>query len=96
MRNPHDVLVKPMVSEKSMMQLEEGKYTFIVDKRANKIEIKYAVESLFDVKVVEVTTLITKGKVKRMGKTEGKRPDRKKAVVTLAAGNKIPLFESMQ
>ena len=96
MRNPHDVLLKPVVSEKSMAQMEENKYSFVVAKAANKIEIKHAVEELFNVKVEEVTTRIIKGKVKRMGRSEGKRPDRKKAIVTLAAGNKIPLFESMQ
>ena len=96
MRNPHDVLIKPMVSEKSMMQIEEGKYCFFVNKAANKIEIKHAVEELFKVKVLNVSTQIIKGKVKRMGKTEGKRPDRKKATVTLAAGDSIQLFDSLQ
>ena len=96
MRDPHDVLIKPMVSEKSMAQMEERKYTFFVDKAANKIEIKYAVESLFPkVKVEKVTTLILKGKIRTMGKFSGKRPDRKKAIVTLKEG-KLDLFESMQ
>ena len=96
MRNPHDVLVRPMVSEKSMLIMENGKYSFWVDRSANKIEIKNAVEKLFDVKVTEVTTVIVKGKVKRMGKYEGKRPDRKKAIVTLAEGNSIKIFDELQ
>ncbi|MCL2678618.1 MAG: 50S ribosomal protein L23 [Clostridiales bacterium] len=95
MRNPHDVLIKPMVSEKSMDLLAERKYTFFVDKAANKIEIKHAVESLFNVKVEEVTTLILKGKIRTMGKFSGRRPDRKKAVVTLKEGYKLEIFESL-
>lgn len=96
MRNPHSVLIKPMVSEKSMTLMEENKYCFWVDRNANKIEIANAVEKLFDVKVVAVTTVLVKGKVKRMGKYEGKRSDRKKAIVTLAAGNSIKIFEDLQ
>ncbi len=96
MRDPHQVLIKPMVSEKSTALMEENKYSFIVDKDANKIEIKHAVESLFKVKVLNVTTRIIKGKVKRMGKSEGKRSDVKKAIVTLAANDKIEIFSSIQ
>jgi len=96
MRNPHEVLIQPMVSEKSMMLMEENKYCFWVAKDANKIEIKNAVEKLFDVKVAEVTTIIVKGKVKRMGRYIGKRSDRKKAIVTLAAGDSIKIFEDLQ
>ena len=96
MRNPHSVLIKPMVSEKSMLLMEENKYCFWVDKNANKIEIKNAVEKLFNVKVQEITTIIVKGKVKRMGKYEGKRSDRKKAIVTLIPGNSIKIFEELQ
>ncbi len=96
MRDPHQVLIKPMVSEKSVALMEDNKYSFVVDKNANKIEIKHAVESLFNVKVLNVTTRIIKGKVKRMGKSEGKRPDVKKAIVTLAANDKIEIFSSLQ
>lgn len=96
MRDSHDVLIKPMVSEKSMIMMENDKYSFIVDRSANKIEIKHAVEELFDVKVVSVTTRIIKGKIKRMGRTQGKRPDTKRAIVTLEPGSKIELFASMQ
>lgn len=95
MRNPHDVLVKPLVSEKSVGLMEENKYSFLVDKNANKIEIKYAVQELFKVTVLNVTTRIIKGKMKRMGRYVGKRPDRKKAIVTLKPGDKIEVFEGL-
>lgn len=95
MRNPHDVLVKPLVSEKSMGLMEDQKYVFIVDKDANKVEIKYAVQELFKVSVLNVTTMIVKGKMKRMGRYIGKRPDRKKAIVTLKPGDKIEVFEGL-
>jgi len=96
MRDIHDVLIKPLVTEKSMLLMEENKYCFMVDKRANKIEIRNAVESLFKVKVLDVTTRIIKGKIKRMGRTQGKRPDTKRAIVTLAAGDKIEVFTNLQ
>ena len=95
-RNVHDVLIKPLVTEKSMLLMEENKYCFMVDKKANKIEIRNAVESLFKVKVLDVTTRIIKGKMRRMGRTQGKRPDTKRAIVTLAAGDKIEIFTSLQ
>ena len=95
MRNPHDVLIKPMISEKSVAMMEEGKYSFIVDKDANKIEIKHAVEELFHVSVVQVTTRTIPGKVKRRGRFEGKQPDTKRAIVTLKPGNKIEIFTGM-
>lgn len=95
MRNPHDVLVKPLVSEKSMSLMAENKYAFIVDKNANKVEIKYAVQELFKVSVLNVTTMVVKGKMKRMGRFVGKRPDRKKAIVTLKPGDKIEVFEGL-
>lgn len=78
MRNPHDVVIKPVVSEKSMGMMEENKYTFIVDKNANKLEVKHAIQEIFKVTVLDVTTMVIKGKMKRMGRFEGKRPDRKK------------------
>lgn len=95
MRNPHDVLIKPLVSEKSMGLMEDQKYVFIVDKNANKVEIKYAVQELFKVSVLNVTTMIVRGKMKRMGRYIGKRPDRKKAIVTLKPGDKIEVFEGL-
>ena len=96
MRDIHDILIKPLVTEKSMLLMEQNKYCFMVDKKANKIEIRNAVESLFKVKVLHVTTRIIKGKIKRMGRTEGKRPDIKRAIVTLAAGNTIEAFTNLQ
>lgn len=91
----YDVLVKPLVSEKSMMLMAENKYAFEVAKKANKIEIKDAVEKMFDVKVLNVTTRNIRGKVKRQGRYEGKRPDKKKAIVTLRDGDKIQVFEGL-
>jgi len=96
MRDPHTVLIKPMVSEKSLMLMEENKYSFLVDRNANKIEIKHAVESLFNVHVLEVTTRNIIGKVRTMGRYRGKRPDTKRAIVKLAEGDKIEIFTSLQ
>lgn len=95
MKNPRDIIKKPVVTEKSMGLIDQNKYTFIVDKRANKIEIKEAVEDIFKVTVNEVHTMIVKGKVKRVGKSIGKTSDVKKAIVTLKQGDKIELFEGM-
>ncbi len=95
MVNPRDIVKKPVVTEKSMSLLEENKYTFIVDPRANKIEIRKAVEELFNVKVDKVRTMRVKGKLKRVRNRWGRTPEVKKAIVTLKAGNKIQLFEGM-
>jgi len=95
MRDPYEVLRKPMVSEKSVMLMEDNKYSFIVDKNANKIEIKHAVEAAFNVTVLNVTTRILKGKVKTMGRFSGKRSDTKRAIVTLKAGDKIEIFTGL-
>ena len=78
-----DIVIRPYVTEKSNLQVAEGKYTFIVDAKANKTEIKKAVEKLFNVKVLEVYTMNYKGKYKRLGVHEGKRPDWKKAIVKI-------------
>ncbi|MDO4732056.1 MAG: 50S ribosomal protein L23 [Bacillota bacterium] len=96
MRDPHTVLVKPMVSEKALILMEDNKYCFFVDKNANKIEIKHAVETLFNVHVLSVTTKIVNGKMRTMGRFRGKRPDTKRAIVKLAAGEQIELFSSLQ
>lgn len=93
MRNPYEVLVKPIVTEKSSSLMAEGKYTFRVDKASNKIEIKYAVETIFKVDVTDVKTMNMPGKRKRQGKTQGMTPAWKKAVVTLKAGQTLPIFE---
>jgi large subunit ribosomal protein L23 len=93
-KNPRDVILAPVVSEKSYALIDEGRYTFIVHPSTNKTEIKQAIESIFGVKVVSVNTLNRKGKTKRFGLTYGKRKDTKRAVVTLAEGESIDIFES--
>lgn len=94
MRSPRDVIIRPIVSEKSYAGIERNTYTFLVDPRANKTEIKEAVQEIWGVRVVSVNTLNRRGKVKRRGFTRGKRPDQKRAVVTLAPGERIEIFES--
>jgi large subunit ribosomal protein L23 len=96
MTDPRDVILRPVVSEKSYGLLDHGVYTFIVHPDANKIEIRQAVEKIFDVRVTNVNTLNRKGKRKRQRKKPifGKRADTKRAIVTLAEGDRIPLFES--
>ena len=95
MRDPHTVIVRPVVSEKSYALLDAGVYTFVVHPDANKTEIRQAVESIFNVRVSKVNTLNRKGKRKRNRRmpTFGKRPDTKRAIVTLMAGDTIELFE---
>ena len=90
----HDLLIKPIITEKTTMMMSDGKYTFQVPLHANKIEIRKAVEAVFKVKVKSVTTMCTMGKFKRMGKYIGKRPDYKKAIVTLQEGESIEFFEA--
>lgn len=93
--NPRDVLIRPIITEKTSQMMQENKYTFQVPLDANKVEIRQAVEAVFGVKVVNVNTIRVMGKTKRMGKYVGKRSDYKKAIVNLAEGNTIPLFEGM-
>ena len=94
--NKFDIIIRPIISEKSMDQSADKKYTFQVALNANKIEIKKAVEEIFGVKVEKVTTCRVLGKVKRMGATSGKRSDWKKAVVKLTADSKtIEFFDGM-
>ncbi|MGI6605740.1 MAG: 50S ribosomal protein L23 [Peptococcia bacterium] len=93
MRNPHEVLIKPVVSERTTDLMAENKYTFQVDPNANKIEIKHAVESIFKVDVTDVRTMNVNGKLKRQGRFTGYTSDWKKAVVTLKDGQRIPIFE---
>ena len=92
---PRDVILEPVVSEKSYNLLDEGAYTFRVHPDANKIEIRQAVEAIFDVKVLKVTTANRKGKRKRNRRalTFGRRADTKRAIVTLVEGDRIDLFE---
>ncbi len=95
MRNPQDVLIRPVVTEKALSMMEENKYTFFVNTDANKIEIKNAVKKQFDVDVDKVTTVTVRGKKRRQGRFVGKTSDRKKAIVKLKAGSKIELFENL-
>ena len=94
MKTARDVIIRPVVSEKSYAGLELNTYTFLVDKRANKTEIKEAVQKIWNVQVTSVRTLNRKGKVKRRRFTQGKRADEKRAIVTLAEGDAIEIFET--
>ena len=92
MKNVYHVVRRALVTEKSNTLRAENKYVFEVNRDAGKPEIKAAIQELFNVKVADVHTMSVKGKVKRMGRFEGKRPDWKKAVVTLAAGESIDML----
>ncbi|NLN83294.1 MAG: 50S ribosomal protein L23 [Firmicutes bacterium] len=85
---PHDVLIKPIITEKTSILMADKKYTFKVDPRANKIEIRQAVEKIFDVKVASVRTMHVKGKKRRVGVNVGYTSNWKKAVVTLTEDSK--------
>lgn len=89
-----DILLRPMITEKTTELMSEGKYVFKVAKNANKIEIAKAVKEIFDVKVEKVNTVNVKGKKKRIGRTSGKRADYKKAIVKLAEGSTIEFFSA--
>ena len=88
-----DILVRPLITERTTQLMAEGKYVFVVAKAANKIEIAKAVSEIFKVKVAKVNTVNVIGKTERMGRTQGKRPDYKKAIVKLAPGETIEFFE---
>ena len=93
MKTPYDVIIKPVISEKSMEDAQVKKYTFKVAVDANKTEVKIAVEKLFNVKVEKVNIMNVKPKAKRMGRYEGKTNKRRKAIVKLAEGNSINYFD---
>ena len=96
MKNPHDIILRPVMTEKGLTEVENNRYCFEVAKDANKIEIKKAIEAVFDVKVDSVNTLRTLGKIKRQGRYSGRTPEIKKAYVTLKADSKsIEFFEGM-
>ncbi len=96
MRNIHQVIVRPLITEKSTDQLDrQHAYTFVVDRGANKIEISHAVETLFNVKVKDVRTMQYRGKERRVGRHVGYRAAWKKAVVTLRDGDTIEIFEGV-
>ena len=90
--NPRDVLLRPVISEKTYRLADEGKYTFVVAPGANKTQIRQAVESIFSVRVTGVNTLNRQGKRRRTRFGWGKRPDTKRAIVSVAEGERIDLF----
>ena len=94
-KDPRDIVISPVVSEKSYSLIDDGKYTFVVDPRANKTEIKLAIEKIFDVKVDSVNTLNRQGKKTRNRRTGkvGSKASTKRAIVTLAEGESIDLFK---
>ena len=94
MKEMHNILFRPLVTEKSTMQKEQfNQVAFVVNKKANKVEIRQAVEKAFKVRVLNVSTCNVLGKKKRTGKIMGQKSDWKKAVVTLAPGDRIEFFE---
>ena len=93
MKTTNDILVRPLITEKKMKLVEEGKYTFEVKQGSNKVEVKKAVEELFKVEVTAVNMMNTLRKKRRVGKYEGLRPAVQKAIVTLAEGQKLDVFE---
>ena len=96
MKSPYDIIKKPVLTEKSYDQMAEKCYTFEVDVHANKTEIRKAVEAVFGVKVDSVNTLRQEGKIKRQGRTQGRTPEVKKAIITLKKDSKgIEFFEGM-
>ena len=96
MKSPYDIIIRPVLTEKSYDGMADKKYAFEVAIGANKTEIKKAIETIFDVKVESVNTMRIEGKMKRQGRTQGRRPERKKAYVKLTEGSKtIEFFEGM-
>ncbi len=96
MNNSYDIIIKPVMSEKSYDGIQSKKYTFVVDKRATKTQIKNAIEEIFKVDVDSVNTINARGKLKRQGKYEGMTPSYKKAIIQLKKGSKsIELFDSL-
>ena len=91
--DPRDVIIAPVVSEKSYSLIDNNAYTFIVHPDANKTEIKHAVQTIWGVRVVGVNTITRKGKTKRFRFTTGRRRDTKRAIVKLAPGDRIEIFE---
>ncbi|HEY8463929.1 MAG TPA: 50S ribosomal protein L23 [Bacillota bacterium] len=89
------LIKKPLVTEKTTKLMEENKYCFLVDPKANKTEIRQAIEKIFKVKVKAVNTFNTTGKLKRMGRYQGRRPSWKRAIVTLEKGSRIEFFEGV-
>lgn len=95
MDDPRDIIISPIVSEKSYAGVQQNRYSFYVDLRVDKGEIKKAIEQIFNVKVLKISTINVKPKPKKLGRSVGKSPRRKKAIVTLRKGDKIGFFESV-
>ncbi|MBS3810834.1 MAG: 50S ribosomal protein L23 [Halanaerobiales bacterium] len=96
MREPRDILIKPVITENSMLKMEENNtYTFKVARNANKVEIRKAVEKIFDVNVDNVNTMNIRGKKRRLGRNEGRTSSWKKALVRLVEGDSIEIFEGL-
>jgi large subunit ribosomal protein L23 len=95
MKDIYSIIKYPVITEKSTISSAEGKVVFWVDTAANKIDIKEAIQKIFNVTVLDVNTQRVPGKIKRMGKFSGRRPVRKKAYVTLKEGDKIEIFEGV-
>jgi large subunit ribosomal protein L23 len=93
-KSPRDIVIRPIVSEKSYAGLERNTYTFLVAPGANKTEIKEAIQQIWNVRVINVNTMNRRGKVKRTRMNTGKRPDQKRAIVKLAEGESIEIFEA--
>ncbi len=93
--NPHQIIIRPLITEKNTNLMSLGKYCFEVDRGANKLQIKEAVETIFSVQVVKVHTMNVRGKLRRRGMRYGYTADWKKAIVTLAEGDRIELFEGV-
>jgi len=90
-----DIIIRPVITEKTNAAMGEGRYTFVVAEDANKVQIRQAIEEIFKVRVKKVNTMRVLGKVRRMGIHEGRKPSWKKAIVTLEKGQKIQFFEGM-
>lgn len=96
MNDPRKIIRRPLISEKSTnLRADQNKYIFKVDRKANKLQIKMAVEELFGVQVEDVTTMMMHGRPKRLGRFEGRKPDWKKAIVKLKKGETIEFFETV-
>jgi large subunit ribosomal protein L23 len=94
MPTPHQIIVRPLITEKNTILMESNQYSFEVLREASKPEIKQAIETIFNVTVTKVNTLNVRGKLRRRGREVGYTRDWKKAIVTLAAGDRIEIFES--
>ena len=93
--NPHQIIIRPLITEKNTNLMSLNKYSFQVDRSANKLQIKQAIESIFNVSVTAVHTMNVRGKLRRRGMRYGYTADWKKAIVTLAEGDRIELFEGV-